>query len=161
MPGGVSGSFVSSEKRHERQRREGKPEGSRNKRSVALASLIAVSPPAFEQEDSSDALGVGDAGSGAKGERDTRGEERRERSEGESRRRLAGRAAPHVRAYARVFMGILQESSETPIYNSRPGRPRAFLKSQASTLNSERVPRALVLEFYERRSRRAKLVPWN
>lgn len=33
--------------------RGGKPEGSRNKRSVALASLIAVSPPAFEQKDSS------------------------------------------------------------------------------------------------------------
>lgn len=50
MPGvGVSGSSVSSEKR--RGARGGKPEGSRNKRSVALASLIAVSPPAFEQEE--------------------------------------------------------------------------------------------------------------
>lgn len=59
MPGGVSGSFVSSEKRRGAARGEGKPEGSRNKRSVALASLIAVSPPAFEQEDSSGSRGSG------------------------------------------------------------------------------------------------------
>jgi len=45
----------------------GKPEGSRNKRSVVLASLIAVSPPAFEQEDSSGSVGGWDAGLRAKG----------------------------------------------------------------------------------------------
>jgi len=95
--------------------RGGKPEGSRNKRSVALASLIAVSPPAFEQKDSSSSLGEM-RGRGQRARQPGIGA--RARSEGESRQRLAGRAALHVRTYARVFMGILQESPR-PRYTTR------------------------------------------